>query len=134
MSEQADETVILTSQEKKALRSLGHHLEPMVYVGKEGMSPALLNSLQAALTAHELIKIKIGQNCPVERNQAGQELTRRTGAALVQVIGRMLLLYRPNPDLPEARRISLTSGSSIHHSEKIMQKTGGRTAARTKRP
>ena len=126
----ADEPVELTSREKKILRSLGHHLEPVVYTGKEGMSSALLGSVQAALKAHELVKVKIGQNYPVERNQAGQELAEATGAVLVQLIGRTLLLYRPNPDLPEALRISLTSGASIRQTEQITRKA----AARTRKP
>lgn len=99
----------LTSGQKKMLRGLGHHLEPVVYVGKEGVSPALLASLEAALKAHELIKVKIGQNCPLERNAASEELTRTTGAVLVQIIGRMILLYRPNIDLPQEKRLSLSS-------------------------
>jgi RNA-binding protein len=86
---------------------MGHHLEPVVYVGKEGFSPALLKSTENALKAHELIKIKLGQNCPVERNEAGSELARLTGAILVQLIGRMILLYRPNPDLPEGKRLTV---------------------------
>jgi RNA-binding protein len=109
MNELIEPTIALTSGQKKALRSMGHHLEPVVYAGKEGLSTALLKSLEAALKAHELIKIKIGQNCPLERNQVGQELARTTGAALVQIIGRMILLYRPNPDLPEAKRVQLPS-------------------------
>lgn len=104
---QTEATVELTSAQKKALRSLGHHLEPVVYVGKEGLSPALIKSMEAALKAHELIKIKLGQNCPMERSVAGTELARTTGAALVQVIGRMILLYRPNPDLPPGKRKAL---------------------------
>ena len=103
--------VELTSEQKKALRGMGHHLDPVVYTGKEGLSPALLKSLEAALKSHELIKIKIGQNCPLERNTAGQELAATAGAALVQVIGRMILLYRPNPDLPEAKKIQLPSSA-----------------------
>jgi len=109
MDEPIELVVELTSGQKKALRGMGHHLEPVVYVGKEGLSPALLKSTQAALQAHELIKIKLGQNCPIERNRAGEELTKSTGAALVQIIGRMILLYRPNPDLPEGKRITLSS-------------------------
>lgn len=109
MDEPIELTIELTNGQKKALRGLGHHLEPVVYAGKEGISPALLKSLEAALKANEFIKIKIGQNCPLERNLAGQELTRATGAALVQIIGRMILLYRPNPDLPEAKRVRLPS-------------------------
>ena len=86
---------------------MGHHLEPIVYVGKEGFSSALLKSTEAVLKAHELIKIKLGQNCPVERNEAGEKLARLTGATLVQVIGRMILLYRANPDLPQEKRIAV---------------------------
>lgn len=100
-------TVTLTNEQKKALRGLGHHLEPVVYVGKEGFSPALLKSMEASLMAHELIKIKLGQNCPVERNEAGNQLAQLTGATLVQVIGRMILLFRPNPDLPQGKRITV---------------------------
>ncbi|ADW17053.1 protein of unknown function UPF0044 [Desulfobulbus propionicus DSM 2032] len=105
MTEQAPPSLDLTSGQKKSLRSLGHHLEPVVHVGKEGFSPALLKSMDAALKAHELIKIKLGQNCPVERNAAGPELARMSGAALVQVIGRMILLFRPNPELSQGKRI-----------------------------
>ncbi len=99
----------LTNSQKKILRALGHHLEPVVYVGKEGLSPALLASLEAALKAHELIKVKLGQNCPLERNAAGEALTRTTRAVLVQIIGRMILLYRPNLDLSQEKRLSLSS-------------------------
>ncbi|MGE4558573.1 MAG: ribosome assembly RNA-binding protein YhbY [Desulfobulbus sp.] len=95
----------LTSSQKKKLRSLAHHLEPMVYVGKEGLSKPLQQSATAALKAHELIKIKLGRNCPLERGAAGEQLARICEATLVQIIGRMVLLYRPNPDLPPAKRI-----------------------------
>lgn len=97
----------LTASQKKKLRSLGHHLEPLAYAGKEGLTLPLQQSVKAALKAHELIKVKLGQNCPVERNQAGEQLAGHCGASLVQVIGRMVLLYRPNPDLPAAKRIAL---------------------------
>ena len=99
------EQPLLTGGQKKALRSMGHHLEPGVYVGKEGLSPALIKSTEAALKAHELIKIKLGQNCPLERNEAGEKLARLTNSSLVQVIGRMVLLHRANPDLPSGKRI-----------------------------
>jgi Predicted RNA-binding protein containing KH domain, possibly ribosomal protein len=132
MNEQTDETVNLTSREKKQLRGMGHHLEPAAYAGREGFSPTLLDALRAALKAHELIKVKIGQNCPVERNQAGQEAAGKTGAALVQVIGRMLLLYRPNPELPEARRISLTADAGTRQPDTVRQKGNAAVRARRK--
>jgi len=105
MNEETAAPIELTNFQKKTLRGMGHHLEPVVYAGKEGLSPALLKSMENALKAHELIKIKLGQNCAVERNEAGKELARLTGAALVQIIGRMILLYRPNPDLAEGKRL-----------------------------
>lgn len=113
MNEPIESTVELTSGQKKVLRGMGHHLEPVVYVGKEGLSPALLKSMEAALDAHELIKVKLGQNFPLARDAAGEELATRTGAALVQIIGRMILLYRPNPDLPEDKRVTLSSQAHI---------------------
>ena len=107
MNQSTETLIVLNNGQKKALRGMGHHLEAVVYVGKEGFSPALLKSTENALKAHELIKIKLGQNCPVERNEAGGELARLTGAVLVQLIGRMLLLYRQNPDLPEGKRLTV---------------------------
>lgn len=107
MDEKTEPLIALSTKQKQALRGLAHHREPVVYAGKEGLSPALLQSLEAALKAHELIKIKVGQNCPSDRNTTAQELLEKTGAALVQVIGRMIVLYRPNPDLPPAKQIVL---------------------------
>jgi len=107
MSQSIETIITLNNEQKKSLRGMGHHLEPVVYVGKEGFSPALLKSTENALKAHELIKIKLGQTCPVERNVAGSELALLTGAVLVQLIGRMILLYRPNPDLPEGKRLTV---------------------------
>jgi RNA-binding protein len=104
MNKATETAVELNNGQKKSLRGQGHHLEPIVLVGKEGLTPALLKSTEAALKTHELIKIKLGQNCPVERNEAAREIARLTGAALVQLIGRIILLYRTNPDLPEEKR------------------------------
>ena len=105
MNESTEPAIVLNSGQKKSLRGKGHHLEPIVFVGKEGLSSALLKSTETALKTHELIKIKLGQNCPLERNEAASELARSTEATLVQVIGRMVLLYRPNPDLPGEKRV-----------------------------
>lgn len=107
MHEKSAPSFDLSTKQKQALRGMAHHREPIVYAGKEGLSPSMLKSLEAALKAHELIKIKIGQNCPLDRNAAAEELVQATGAALVQVIGRMIVLYRPNPDLPVAKQILL---------------------------
>lgn len=97
----------ITVRQRKTLRGLGHHLEPCVYVGKEGISPTLLEAADHALKAHELIKIKLGQNCPLSKQVAADTLAAETQAYLVQLIGKMVLLFRPNPDLPKAKRIAI---------------------------
>ncbi len=101
------EELTLTGKQKKQLRGLGHHLEPVVYVGREGLSNPLLKSSREALKAHELIKVKLGQNCPLDKKAAAEQLAAQTGAALVQLIGKTVLLYLPNPDLPKDKRVSL---------------------------
>ena len=97
----------LTGKEKKHLRGLGHHLTPVVYVGREGITTALLKSTGEALKTHELVKVKLGQNCPLGKKQAAAQLAQQCGAALVQLIGKTVLLYLPNPDLPKDKRVTL---------------------------
>jgi len=90
----------LTGKQKRYLRGLGHGLSPLVQVGKEGLSDELVGALDQALLDHELVKVRIGNNAFVEKAEAGAELAGRTGAALAQVLGHTLLLYRPHPDDP----------------------------------
>jgi RNA-binding protein len=83
------------------LRGLGHHLNPVVQIGKEGITDAVVTATREALTAHELIKVKVGSESPVDRKDAGPELAERTGATLAQVLGRTLLLYKRHPSKPK---------------------------------
>lgn len=98
----------LTGKQKKILRSLGHHLTQSVIAGRDGLSANLIDSCNDSLNAHELIKVKLGQNCPVEKKEAARQLAEQTGSHLVQLIGRTVLLYRPNRNLPPDRRILLS--------------------------
>jgi RNA-binding protein len=102
----------LTGKEKKYLRGLGHHITPTVYVGREGVTTALLKSAEAALKAHELIKVKLGQNCPLGKKQASEQLAVQCGAALVQLIGKTVLLYLPNTELPKDKRIRIITAKT----------------------
>lgn len=97
----------LPGKQKKFLRSLGHHLTQSVIVGREGISDNLIISCDEGLKAHELIKIKLGQNCPVEKKEAARKLAVMTRSHLVQLIGKTILLYRPNPNLPNDKTIHL---------------------------
>jgi len=97
----------LTGSQKKYLRSLGHHLEHILIVGREGLTDNLLSSCEDAIAAHELIKVKLGQNCPLEKQEAAQQLAEKTGSNLVQLIGKTVLLYRPNITKKPDERIQL---------------------------
>lgn len=99
--------VQLSGKEKKYLRGLGHHLDAKAHVGREGLTPAVLKSTLAVLKVHELVKVKLGQNCPLDKKEAAEQLARQTGAALVQLIGKTVILYLPNKDLPKDKRIIL---------------------------
>ena len=97
----------MSGRQKKHLRALGHHLHPVVYVGKEGITQTVLTAIDEAITAHELIKVKLGQNCPLAKKEAAGELARQSGTVLAQLIGKTVLLYRHNPDLPSEKQIKL---------------------------
>jgi len=97
----------LTTKQKKFLKGLGHHLSPVILIGKEGLSSKLVEATAQELVYHELIKVKIGNNSGVDKNDAAAALTEATGCELVQLIGKTLLLYKKNPQRPKEERISL---------------------------
>ncbi len=97
----------LSSRQKKYLKGLGHALTPLVLIGKEGISASLLAATALELLRHELIKVKIGNNSGLEKNETARILTAATGSSLVQLIGKTLLLYRQNPKRAKEERISL---------------------------
>ncbi len=107
MSDKDSKQSTLTVRQRKSLRGLGHHLEPIVYVGKEGISATLIQAAESALKVHELIKIKLGQNCPLPKKEAAEALAEATGADLVQLIGKTVLLFLPNPELPKDKKIKI---------------------------
>jgi RNA-binding protein len=91
----------LSGKQRHFLRGLGHALEPVVHVGKDGVTDAVTTALSEALVAHELVKVKLGPNTPDERHTAADELAARTGSELVQVLGKVILVYRAHPEEPQ---------------------------------
>lgn len=91
----------LSGKAARYLRGLGHHLEPVVQIGKDGITEGVVTATRAALLAHELIKVRILSESPVDRKEAGAELAARAGAALAQTLGRTLLLYKRHPNKPK---------------------------------
>ncbi|WNK20635.1 ribosome assembly RNA-binding protein YhbY [Halomonas piscis] len=87
----------LSQAQKKALRSIGHYLNPVVTVSENGISENLLAELDRALRDHELIKVKLALPDREDRALMIEELTAGGRAELVQSIGKTALLYRHNP-------------------------------------
>ena len=90
--------VALTRDERLELRARAHHLNPVVLLGNAGLSEAVFKETDRALTAHELIKVRIPGDDRDEREAIGARLADRLGAARVQAIGKLLVLYRPRPE------------------------------------
>ncbi|MCR5509270.1 MAG: ribosome assembly RNA-binding protein YhbY [Lachnospiraceae bacterium] len=88
----------MTSKQRAYLKSLSSTMEPVVHVGKSGASPEVVNSVEEALAARELIKISVIKNCIAEPSEVAEVISERTHSEIVHVIGRKIVLYRPDPD------------------------------------
>ena len=88
-------TTILTPQQRKFLRAQAHDLKPVVMIGNQGLTEAVLRETQRSLVAHELIKIRVLGDDRTAREAWLVEICAATGAAPVQHIGKLLLIYRP---------------------------------------
>ena len=80
------------------LKALAHDLHPLVQTGKDGLSPALMAQVEAALLVHELIKVRLTR--PDDKKSLAQELAAKSTATLVDLIGHTAILYRPHPTAP----------------------------------
>ena len=85
---------MLTAAERKALKARAHKLEPVVIIGGKGLTEQVVKEVDVALKAHELIKVRAPALERGEREETLQTLCERTGAEAVQIIGKVLVLYR----------------------------------------
>lgn len=93
----------LTNKQKQHLKGLAHHLNPVVLMGANGLTEAVLAEIEIALNYHELIKVKVVSEDRETKLLIVDAIVRETGAEKVQVIGKTLVLYRPS----EQRKIEL---------------------------
>lgn len=95
---------MLTGKQKRYLRGLGHDLKPVLHIGKNEINESLTAEANAALTTHELIKVRILESCELDRHEAAESLAKTCSAEVAQVLGRTLLIYRksdePRIELP----------------------------------
>ncbi len=97
---------MLTSKQRARLRSIAQGYNAIFFIGKQGFSDELVKQLDDVLSARELIKVGVQENCGYTAREAADETARLTRAEVVQVIGRKFVLFRRNKD-PEKRVIEL---------------------------
>ena len=93
----------LIGKQKRHLRSLGHALEPVLQIGKSGVTDAVIRAIDDALGHHELVKVRLGAECDEERRGLGARLASATRSELAQLLGRTLLVYRAHPEKPRIK-------------------------------
>ena len=97
---------MITSKQRSYLRSLAHNLDPIVYIGKSGVTENVIKEMDECLENRELIKVKLQEGCDLNPKDVANELLPELGAEFVQAIGRKFTLYRQSSD-PEKRQIVL---------------------------
>lgn len=100
----------LSIAEKKRFRRIGHELKPVVLTGGQGLTESVMAEIERALEDHELIKVRINGEDREERAEAMQAIAAHCKAEIVQIIGKIVLLYRPakkpSPKLSNLLRFS----------------------------
>ncbi len=85
---------MLKGKQKRQLRALAHHLNPIFQIGKSGITPEMVKGIADALEKRELIKVAVLQNCEEDKDELAEILSTRTQSYLVQIIGNTIVLYK----------------------------------------
>ncbi|HVT01885.1 MAG TPA: ribosome assembly RNA-binding protein YhbY [Thermoanaerobaculia bacterium] len=93
----------LTAKHRKYLKSLAHHLDPVVRLGRGRISPEVIAETVRSLDAHELIKVKVDIEGGDERKELAAKLAAETGAELVATLGKVAMIYRPRVEKPRIK-------------------------------
>lgn len=94
---------MLTGKQRRHLRALAHDMKPLVQVGKGGIDGGLIGAVDQALSDHELVKVKVGESAGLDRHEAAENLATATKSEVAQVLGNIVLLYRPDPEDPQIK-------------------------------
>lgn len=92
---------MLSGKQRRHLRSLGHALDPLVQIGKNGLTDGVIAALDAALEQHELVKVRVGTECPDDRGEIAERLGPAVRGEVAQVLGRTILVYRQRKKDPK---------------------------------
>jgi putative YhbY family RNA-binding protein len=89
----------LTPASRRELRAKAHYLQPFVTIGQHGLTPAVLHEIDLALLKHELIKVRVFSDARDQREAMLEQVCTDMDCAAVQHLGKVLVLWRPNPEL-----------------------------------
>jgi RNA-binding protein len=103
----------LTPSERKEKRADAHHLTPVVLIGGDGLTPAVVKETDAALNAHGLIKVRVFSDDRNTRDEMFATLANTLNAAPIQHIGKLLVLWRPMPEKTKADREDRMPGPKV---------------------
>ena len=117
----------LTPSARRALRAKAHHLQPVVTVGQQGLTPAVLHEVDLALLKHELIKVRVFSDARDQRESMLDRMCADMDCAAVQHLGKVLILWRPNPELekpaPRPARATIPPGAKRPKAKRTGQRT-----------
>ena len=105
--------ISLTSHQRKEKRSEAHHLDPVVLIGGDGLTPAVIRETDAALNAHGLIKVRVFSDERASRELMLATLSDQLDAAPIQHIGKLLVLWRPSPPKEKVEREDRKPGPKV---------------------
>lgn len=91
----------MTSKQRAYLKGLAMELDPIFQVGKNSVTPENVAAIEEAFNRRELIKIAVLKNCLDDPGEIARTIAERTHSQVVQVIGKKIVLYRPDPDKPK---------------------------------
>ncbi len=103
----------LTTAQRKEHRSSAHHLDPVVMIGGGGLTPAVVKEVDGALDAHGLIKVRVFADDRAAREAMFEKLADELGAAPIQHIGKLLVLWRPMPEKSKPGREERMAGPRV---------------------
>jgi RNA-binding protein len=103
----------LTPAQRKEKRADAHHLDPVVMIGSDGLTPAVQKEVDAALNAHGLIKVRVFSDDRTGRETIFTTLAEQLSAAPIQHIGKLLVLWRPMPEKEKVEREGRGAGPRV---------------------
>jgi len=104
-------TIPLSGKQQKYLRGLAHGLSPVVLIGTRGVAEEQIRTIEDALLAHELIKVRF-LDYKEEKRELARVIAEKTGSVLAGIVGHVAIFYRPHPD-QKKRRIVLERDGGV---------------------